>query len=72
MQLARQSLSLAPDSSVLVFHHDVTNPCPVLWHYHPEVELVYLPRGSGRRHIGHTVSRYEKANYCCSAPMCRT
>jgi len=59
MRLARQLLALPPDSSVSVFHHDAANPCPVLWHYHPELELVYVPRGTGRRHIGRTVSPYE-------------
>jgi AraC-like DNA-binding protein len=68
MQLARQSLALPPDSSVLVFHHDATNPCPVLWHYHPEIELVYLPQGSGRRHIGRTVSRYEEGELLLLGP----
>jgi AraC-like DNA-binding protein/quercetin dioxygenase-like cupin family protein len=68
MQLARQSFALPPDSSVLVFHHDAANPCPVLWHYHPEIELVYLPQGSGRRHIGRTVSRYEAGELLLLGP----
>jgi AraC-like DNA-binding protein/quercetin dioxygenase-like cupin family protein len=68
MQLARQSFALPPDSSVLVFHHDAANPCPVLWHYHPEVELVYLPQGSGRRHIGRTVSRYDEGELLLLGP----
>ena len=59
MRLTRQPLTLPLDSSVFVFHHNAANPCPVLWHYHPEIELVYLPRGAGRRHIGRTVSPYE-------------
>jgi AraC-like DNA-binding protein len=59
MRLTRQPLALPLDSSVLVFHHGAANPCPVLWHYHPEMELLYLPRGAGRRHIGRTVSPYD-------------
>jgi AraC-like DNA-binding protein len=68
MQLARQSFAQPLDSSVLVFHHDATNPCPVLWHYHPEIELVYLPQGSGRRHIGRTVSRYDDGELLLLGP----
>lgn len=68
MHLARQFFAQPLDSSVLVFHHDAANPCPVLWHYHPEIELVYLPQGSGRRHIGHTVSRYEAGELLLLGP----
>jgi AraC-like DNA-binding protein len=68
MQLARQSFAPQLDSSVLVFHHDATNPCPVLWHYHPEIELVYLPQGSGRRHIGRTVSHYDEGELLLLGP----
>lgn len=28
------------------------------WHYHPEIELVYVDHGSGKRHVGHHVSYY--------------
>ncbi len=39
MKLERQPVPLPGDSSVAVFHHDAINPCPVLWHYHPEYAL---------------------------------
>jgi len=29
-----------------------------IWHYHPEVELVYVDQGQGKRHIGHHISYY--------------
>ncbi|MBX2845434.1 MAG: AraC family transcriptional regulator [Saprospiraceae bacterium] len=28
------------------------------WHFHPEIELVYLPEGSGKRHIGNHLSYF--------------
>lgn len=28
------------------------------WHYHPEIELVYIAHGNGKRHIGNHVSYY--------------
>lgn len=45
-------------SSFRLIHHTEPNSCWVYWHYHPEHEIVYIPRGSGKRHIGHHVSTY--------------
>ncbi|WP_286130453.1 AraC family transcriptional regulator [Solirubrum puertoriconensis] len=42
-----------------MLHHTDVESTRVLWHYHPEYELVYLPHGRGRRHIGQHVSRYQ-------------
>ncbi len=30
------------------------------WHYHPEIELVYIQSGSGKKHIGNHVSYYNE------------
>ncbi len=30
----------------------------VLWHYHPEIELVYVNGGTGRRQVGSNLSYY--------------
>ncbi len=32
------------------------------WHVHPELELVYVNGGSGKRHIGNQVSYYQKGD----------
>lgn len=32
---------------------------PPFWHYHPEIELVYVKGGSGQRHIGQHLSYYQ-------------
>lgn len=29
------------------------------WHYHPEYEIVYVHKGSGRRHVGNHLGNYE-------------
>ncbi len=53
---------IAPDvgSSFKVIYHDVL-PEVFLWnyHYHPEIELVFVFDGIGRRHVGNHVSFYE-------------
>jgi len=32
---------------------------PPFWHFHPEIELVYVKGGSGKRHIGQHLSYYQ-------------
>lgn len=47
------------DGSMLVrqFCEDHRNTMPY-WHYHPELELVYVNKGSGKRHIGSHLSYF--------------
>ncbi len=48
-------------SSFRLLHHKNVLPTKYVWqyHYHPEVELVCIVKGSGVRHVGHHMSRYE-------------
>ncbi len=48
------------ESSILIrhFHKDHRNTRPY-WHYHPELELVYVKGGSGKRHIGSHLSYFK-------------
>lgn len=39
-------------------HAEKTNSKAHLWHYHPEIELVYVNGGAGKRQIGSHVSYY--------------
>lgn len=39
------------------FNHQTQNKAPT-WHFHPELELVYVSEGSGRRHIGQHLSYF--------------
>jgi AraC-like DNA-binding protein len=32
------------------------------WHFHPELELVYIVGASGTRHVGEHISQYEKSD----------
>lgn len=47
------------ESSILIrhFHKDHRNTRPY-WHFHPELELVYVKGGSGKRHIGSHLSYF--------------
>lgn len=40
------------------FDENKQNQSDTFWHYHPEIELVYVNRGSGRRMVGSHVSHY--------------
>lgn len=49
------------EGSILVrhFHKEKRNTRPY-WHYHPELELVYVKSGSGKRHIGSHLSYFNE------------
>lgn len=49
-------------SSILVFQHTeqvVVNQA--FWHFHPEIELVYVHEGKGKRHIGNHLSYFNRS-----------
>ena len=58
MKLEFQSIVPSAERFLTISHHGPTNPCEAFWHYHPEWELIYVPHGNGRRHIGGHVSDY--------------
>jgi AraC-like DNA-binding protein len=49
------------DSSFFLRAFPPTNQCheKPQWHFHPEYEIVYIEKGSGRRHIGTHVGSYQ-------------
>ncbi|MEM9930081.1 MAG: AraC family transcriptional regulator, partial [Bacteroidota bacterium] len=57
----REQVTPTPGTSFLVKHYpnpkERANKVPN-WHYHPELELVYVRGGHGRRHVGSHVSHY--------------
>ena len=61
-QPVRERVTPAPGTSFLVKHYDEpksrVNKLPK-WHYHPELELVYIRGGHGRRHVGSNMSHYQ-------------
>lgn len=32
------------------------------WHFHPELELVYIEGASGKRHVGNHISEYQESD----------
>lgn len=53
-------------NSILVRHHteainDVIKKSNGKWHFHPEIELVYVNKGKGKRHIGNHLSYFNNS-----------
>ncbi len=59
MRLQFEKIEPESRSSFRVVHLTDPQTCWVYWHYHPEYEIVYIPEGSGRRHVGQNVSAYD-------------
>ena len=61
-QPVRERVTPAPGTSFLVKHYPEpkirVNKLPK-WHYHPELELVYVRGGHGRRHVGSHISHFQ-------------
>jgi len=56
-QLKRVDSGFGRSLTFRAFSESSSNNLPV-WHYHPEIELVYVNKGNGKRHIGHHISYY--------------
>lgn len=56
MEVPEIRLFKEPDSSVL-FYHETKAFTP--WHHHPELELVLITKGKGRRMVGDHIDRFE-------------
>lgn len=57
-----EKISPSFGSSILVKRHtkkEVNNVA--FWHFHPEVELVYVNQGQGKRHIGNHISYFNNS-----------
>jgi AraC-like DNA-binding protein len=51
-------------SSLLVKKHtdtEITKKAAAFWHFHPEIELVYVNKGQGKRHIGNHLSYFNNS-----------
>ncbi|GAB3561857.1 AraC family transcriptional regulator [Spirosoma luteolum] len=59
MKLQFEKIEPEAGHSFRVIHATETEPCRVYWHHHPEHEIVFIPRGQGRRHIGNSIGHYD-------------
>lgn len=54
------------DSTLLYKQFDFYNPNhSPNWHYHPEVEIVYVNEGNGKRQVGSHISNYNDGDLIC-------
>ena len=59
---AFEKVSLNFGSSILVKQHKNKNDNSLaFWHFHPELELVYVNKGKGKRHIGNHLSYFNNS-----------
>lgn len=59
-----EKVSTSFGSSLLVKHHNETEiniKTTAFWHFHPEIELVYVNKGQGKRHIGNHLSYFNNS-----------
>ncbi len=52
-----EKLGLRAEQSFRCFDRRVYR-LPARWHRHPEIELTYVPRGGGARHVGDSIETY--------------
>jgi AraC-like DNA-binding protein len=64
MKAKKPYLEVVPigqDSSLRLHHNLETKACMMMsWHYHPEIELVCIPKGKGRLSIGNKDYAYQQ------------
>jgi AraC-like DNA-binding protein len=55
-----EKISFSPGKSYKIFSPRLRNT--FLWHYHPELELVYVEADAGIRHVGRHISTYTQSD----------
>ena len=61
---AFEKVSTSFGSSLLVKQHkesQISTKKTAFWHFHPEIELVYVNKGQGKRHIGNHLSYFNNS-----------
>lgn len=65
--LERIEPSFGQSFALRKFEHSNPNTHP-FWHFHPELEIVYIKHGSGKRHIGNHISYYSGGDLIFMGP----
>ena len=62
MKPTLEKISPSFGSSILVKKHtEFLKETKAFWHFHPEIELVYVIKGKGKRHIGNHLSYFNNS-----------
>ncbi len=69
MKPALENINTGFDSSILVAQHKGRNlKYKATWHFHPEIELVYIQNGTGKRHIVSHFSYFSESQLLMLGP----
>ncbi len=64
-----QNVTPLENSSILLTHNNVEELVyKDYWHFHPEYEIAYIPNGSGKRFIGHRISKFSDGDFVFLGP----
>lgn len=66
-KLERIEPAFGSSISLKKFEGESPNQAP-FWHFHPELEIVYIKDGSGKRHIGNHISYYNEGDLIFLGP----
>ena len=62
-----QELAFLDDSYIKFYKEDLPHFI-VPWHYHPEIEIMYILEGTGTRFVGDHIDRYQEGDVCMVGP----
>lgn len=60
--LEKISTEFGSSFSVKYFNTPARHEKPPMWHFHPEIQMVFVKGGSGKRHIGNHLSYYQSGD----------
>ena len=62
MELLFQHLTPSADSSFKTYHEKLPH-FVVPWHYHPEIEIMYILKGEGTRFVGDSIEQFSEGDF---------
>lgn len=63
-----QELPFVTDNYINVYKEDLPHFI-VPWHYHPEIEIMYIEKGTGTRFVGDHIEGYQEGDVCMMGPQ---
>jgi len=61
-RLEKVGTAFGSSFSVKQYNDASRNEMPTFWHFHPEIQMVYVKGGNGKRHIGSHLSYYHSGD----------